>query len=374
MASYGNAVVSLNSDCEAVRCDRGQQTHLTVTSGFRMARSGMRCLSMECNTMATTPSEPSESDAQSPPRVPLLGPLAMGFAVSLLIAVVDVSAAALYAVMSGAIVAVAWLIWLIPRSLVKKPLRCPRVALLASLIVRAWRAVVFATLFVAFVLVVQLTRPSRDPAMRSDCARNLRVIGEAMRQYHAAYGCFPPAFRADKMGRPMHSWRVLILPYVDDADAVAVYTQYRFDEPWSSQHNRQVTVKAPAVFRCPADQSENAAKADYVMITGALGFSTGADSLCDEELLAIASERIAVAEAAHLDIHWAEPRDLRIEEMSLQVNAPEVPAIGSYHRFGANVLLCNGAVELLLDSAPAEQVKAMVMVRQRKSSRVGKVK
>ena len=47
------------------------------------------------------------------------------------------------------------------------------------------------------------------------CTNNLKQIAAALQAYHQANGCFPPAYIADKSGKPMHSWRVLILPYLD---------------------------------------------------------------------------------------------------------------------------------------------------------------
>jgi len=58
----------------------------------------------------------------------------------------------------------------------------------------------------------------RDSARRLTCTGNLKQIAAALQAYHQANGCFPPAYIADKNGKPMHSWRVLILPYLDRND------------------------------------------------------------------------------------------------------------------------------------------------------------
>jgi hypothetical protein len=67
--------------------------------------------------------------------------------------------------------------------------------------------------------------------------------------YETSYGCFPPAFIADSQGRPMDSWRVLILPYLDRAD---LYERYRFDEPWDGPNNIKLLDEMPRVFACPS--------------------------------------------------------------------------------------------------------------------------
>src|SRR5262249_42952585 len=79
-------------------------------------------------------------------------------------------------------------------------------------------------------------------ARRSQCKNNLKQIGLAMFNYHDAYGCFPPAYIADADGRPMHSWRVLLLPFLDEA---ARYRKYRFDEPWDGPNNSELATSVP---------------------------------------------------------------------------------------------------------------------------------
>ena len=50
----------------------------------------------------------------------------------------------------------------------------------------------------------------------SSCRNNLRAISVARMCYHESNGCFPPAFVTDKTGKPTASWRVLILPWLED--------------------------------------------------------------------------------------------------------------------------------------------------------------
>src|SRR5690349_18575838 len=56
------------------------------------------------------------------------------------------------------------------------------------------------------------------------CRENLRLIGRAMHLYLDKYGYFPPAFVSDAQGRRVHSWRVLLLEFLDPA----LYGAYDF--------------------------------------------------------------------------------------------------------------------------------------------------
>src|SRR5262249_30142494 len=82
-------------------------------------------------------------------------------------------------------------------------------------------------------------------ASRTRSANNLKQIGLAMHNYHDVNGAFPPAAVCDKTGKPMLSWRVLILPYIEQD---ALYKEFKLDEPWDSEHNKKLLAKMPKVY------------------------------------------------------------------------------------------------------------------------------
>src|SRR5690242_8895528 len=78
-----------------------------------------------------------------------------------------------------------------------------------------WRVlgILFAGLLcVAFADAISL---AREAARRSQCKNNLKQIGLALHNYHDTYGCFPPAITYGPDGKPWHSWRVIIMPYIE---------------------------------------------------------------------------------------------------------------------------------------------------------------
>jgi hypothetical protein len=80
-------------------------------------------------------------------------------------------------------------------------------------------------------------------------ANGLRQIGRAMDAYADQHdGRFPPAVLNDKEGRPLHSWRVLILPYLEEG---SLYRQFRLDEPWDSAHNLTLLPRMPKLYGVP---------------------------------------------------------------------------------------------------------------------------
>jgi hypothetical protein len=80
---------------------------------------------------------------------------------------------------------------------------------------------------------------------------NLKQIGLAMHGYHDVHKQFPTGVR-DKKNKLLLSWRVQILPYVDEPQ---LYQNFKLEEPWDSEHNIKLVKQMPAVFRSPGSKA-----------------------------------------------------------------------------------------------------------------------
>lgn len=103
---------------------------------------------------------------------------------------------------------------------------------------------------IAFVrdFLPSLTQKMRDEAYRKSRMNNLKQIGLGMHNHESARGSFPAAASYDADGRPLLSWRVHVLPYLEQQ---ALYNQFHLDEPWDSEHNRKLIDQMPEVFTDP---------------------------------------------------------------------------------------------------------------------------
>lgn len=90
---------------------------------------------------------------------------------------------------------------------------------------------------------------AREAQHRSGCKCHLIQFGLALHNYHEVHGTFPPAFVLGPDGQKWHSWRVLILPQLEQSP---LYDEYRFDEPWDGPNNRKLIAKMPEIFACPS--------------------------------------------------------------------------------------------------------------------------
>jgi RNA polymerase sigma factor (sigma-70 family) len=84
-----------------------------------------------------------------------------------------------------------------------------------------------------------------DAPQRARSVNNLKQIMLAFHSYHDQHKCFPRDI-TDNGGRLLLSWRVHLLPYLEQG---ALYKQFRLDESWDSENNKKLLAKMPAVFR-----------------------------------------------------------------------------------------------------------------------------
>jgi hypothetical protein len=94
--------------------------------------------------------------------------------------------------------------------------------------------------------VLEGIRKTREAANRQRSMNNLKQIALAMHNYAATYdGRFPPPAITSKDGTPLLSWRVAILPYIEQHE---LYRQFHLDEPWDSEHNKKLLAKMPLQY------------------------------------------------------------------------------------------------------------------------------
>lgn len=88
----------------------------------------------------------------------------------------------------------------------------------------------------------------READRRVACMKKLKEIAVALRSHHAVEESFPARSVRDANGKELLSWRVSILPYLDQQD---LYEQFHLDEPWDSEHNKMLLTKMPKVYQNP---------------------------------------------------------------------------------------------------------------------------
>jgi len=195
---------------------------------------------------------------------------------------------------------------------------------------------------------------------RTPCLNNVRQIGLAMQNYCASKKHFPPAYIADENGKPMHSWRVLLLPFIEQR---ALYDQYSFDEPWDGPNNSKLHDVIVPQFQCPSvGRGEQGFNTSYMLVTGQ---GTGFDG--DNETTARdvgdgLSNTVLVVEVANSDTHWMEPADISLDEALARFTDESKVKECCNHHGSINVSLMDGSTHSIWLPISAENLKALVTI------------
>jgi len=141
-------------------------------------------------------------------------------------------------------------------------------------------------------------------AQRALSANNLKQIMLAMHNYHDAYGHFPTDI-LDKNGKPLLSWRVAILPYIEYD---ALYKQFKLDEPWDSDNNKKLLKQMPRIYRVGIEPADSVATYYQVIAGQGTAFEPG-NKLKLTDVTDGTSNTIGVLEAGP-PVEWTKPADI----------------------------------------------------------------
>ena len=206
-----------------------------------------------------------------------------------------------------------------------------------------WKSLTLALL--AVLGLAFLFRPQTvfyEPASkRSQCKNNLKQFGLALRLYHERYGSLPPAYVVGADGKRWHSWRALLLPFLEVPE---VANKYRFDEPWDGPNNRLLWDQCPEMFRCPASDLQTT-KTHFLAVVGPQTFWAIDRVDRMQGVKDRVSKTVTVIEVKD-GVPWLAPVDLAAEDaISLWTNDETVSK--SHHANGRNVLMADGTVQFL---------------------------
>lgn len=217
-----------------------------------------------------------------------------------------------------------------------------------------------AAVAVLVALLLPAVQQAREAARRSQAKNNLKQIGLAMHNFHDTHNAFPGAASTDKKGKPLLSWRVHILPYVDQA---ALYQQFHLDEPWDSEHNKKLAATVPAVYIDPS-QADLAKDSKTVYLAprgkGTIFEENGKTEGNVPQGMKIrgitdgTSNTIMVVEA-HRDaaVIWTKPDDITIDFKN-PVKGLKGARVGGFH-----ALFCDGSVRFISDNIDLNVLKAL---------------
>jgi hypothetical protein len=217
------------------------------------------------------------------------------------------------------------------------------------------RSVIAIALALAAVNLGGLARgDDEDAAVRA--ARNktvnqLKQLGIAFLNHHDTFKRFPPAAIMSKDGQPLLSWRVKILPFVEQGD---LYQEFHLDEAWDSPHNKELIAKMPDIFYCPGSNAGAEGRTVYQVPRGQATAFPGPEGTQIKTISDGLSKTISIVETddEHAVI-WTRPDDWKLD--------PEQPGTGLGGHFPLNfhVGMLDGSVHALPNSIDARTLRAL---------------
>ncbi|MCL2304177.1 MAG: DUF1559 domain-containing protein [Planctomycetaceae bacterium] len=212
-----------------------------------------------------------------------------------------------------------------------------------SLHVKPLGILVAVVVFSIFVVLLWKVLPhAHDAARHNECANNMKEIVLAFHMYYSEHGHFPPVYTVDEDGKPLHSWRVLILPYIGRKE---LYEKIRLNEPWNSEHNCRLHSECLSVFQCPGSGYRKTvpARGDcfYSVIDGSYTESTPREKW---------KETIFLVERK-TPVNWMDPSQEISFETAIKGINTDAMGIGSDHGNYANVAFGDGNVRYFKSNA-----------------------
>jgi prepilin-type processing-associated H-X9-DG protein len=202
----------------------------------------------------------------------------------------------------------------------------------------------------AGLAMVELVERVHGSAARIQSQNNLKQILLATINYADSVGHLPAQAVFGPDGKPLLSWRVMILPYIEQD---ALYKQFHLDEPWDSEHNKKLLAQMPKTYQMPGSP-KGTTDTHYLCFVGPGAFFEGKKGLkYPTEFTDGTSNTIMCVEAAK-GVPWTKPEDLPFDPDK------ELPKLGGQFPGGFNVGMCDGSVRFLSNKISKETLKAAI--------------
>ncbi|MCA9223548.1 MAG: DUF1559 domain-containing protein [Planctomycetales bacterium] len=166
----------------------------------------------------------------------------------------------------------------------------------------------WGVVFASIAYLANLVTDARRHAIASVSQGPLNQLTLALHNYHDTFGSFPPAYVADAAGRPIHSWRVLILPYIEQR---GLYDEYDFSEPWDGPRNSRLLNRMPEVFHSFSERPSDCFT-NIVAVTGPETAFPGAASVSLSQIGDGVENTLLLAEIGDSRVPWLQPLDVDV--------------------------------------------------------------
>ena len=226
---------------------------------------------------------------------------------------------------------------------------------------RSLRSALITTLTVIVVLlgfialcVLPSVRGARGAARRAQCASNLKQIAFALYNYQDEHGMLPPACTVDAYGKPLHSWRTLLLPYLGQKE---LYDTIDLTKPWDDPTNATAFETDVALYHCPGATSQKC-QTTYLAIVAPDGCFRGSEP---RSLGVITDDRSFTVMVVEVDtsrsVHWMSPLDASEQMITEAMDAKILP-----HQRALQAACADGSVRSISSEVKPAILRALISI------------
>jgi len=208
-----------------------------------------------------------------------------------------------------------------------------------------------ATTGVLVGLLLPAVQAARQAAQRMSSSNNLKQIMLAMHNYHAAYNRLPPAAIMDDAGKPLLSWRVAILPFIEEQE---LYQKFHLDEPWDSEHNLPLSKELPVVYATPGLSLEPGLTIMQAAVGDDIGMRPDKKTAFRDFLDGLSNTILIFEVNPDAAVVWSKPEDIEIDLEDPLAN------LGKAKQGGFHVGMGDGAVKFVSASVNPELFKKLL--------------
>ncbi|HKI16889.1 MAG TPA: DUF1559 domain-containing protein, partial [Isosphaeraceae bacterium] len=205
---------------------------------------------------------------------------------------------------------------------------------------------------VLIALLLPAVQSGREAARRAQCINNLKQIALAMHNYHSANNAFPRAAIIDEKGKPLLSWRVAILPYIEQQE---LYNKFKLDEPWDSPHNKALLKEMPPTYLCPNRTKVEPFTTTYKVFVGKGALFEKDQDVGVADITDGTSNTLLVVEAKD-SVPWTKPDDVSFDPAA----AASLFGAGSPHPGGFNASMADGSVRFIKNTVILNVFRSLI--------------
>jgi len=189
------------------------------------------------------------------------------------------------------------------------------------------------------IAAVEAKEKTSANAFITASTNHLKQIGLAIHNYHDAHSQFPAYSKSDS-GKPLLSWRVHLLPYLENRP---LYDEFHLDEPWDSEHNKTLIASMPQLFKSPGVKSSKPGMTTYQTVMGEdMIFESNGSKVTFRDVLDGTSNTGMVIDASsEFETIWTKPGDLMPDVAKIRT------ALTDRFQNGGLILLADGSVRQL---------------------------